>query len=163
MLLYLFFDYLLSISPKKWKLKNGPRLPTLPYPGVPIQINRRQGITEFSRKGTSCLTSFYTVFAPTHNQYPDSYQYSPVVRKYYAKPQYQQLFFYVLVNNPHVPSVRSFLASSLNKIIIPDASQVLRAAEYIILYSMKKTGEKALVIRTPLSFECCRKRPRDST
>ena len=26
-----FFDSLLSTCPKKWKLKNGPRLPTLPY------------------------------------------------------------------------------------------------------------------------------------
>ena len=31
MLLYLFFDSLLSTCQKKWKLKNGPRLPTLPY------------------------------------------------------------------------------------------------------------------------------------
>ena len=30
MLLYMFFDSLLSTGPKKWKLKNGPRLPTLP-------------------------------------------------------------------------------------------------------------------------------------
>ena len=29
MLLYLFFDSLLSTCQKKWKLKNGPRLPTL--------------------------------------------------------------------------------------------------------------------------------------
>ena len=31
MLLYLFFNSLLSICLKKWKLKNGPRLPTFPY------------------------------------------------------------------------------------------------------------------------------------
>ena len=31
MLLYLFFDSLLLTCQKKWKLKNGPRLPTLPY------------------------------------------------------------------------------------------------------------------------------------
>ena len=31
MLLYLFFDYLLSTCSKKWKLKNGPRLTPLPY------------------------------------------------------------------------------------------------------------------------------------
>ena len=29
----LFFDSSLSTCPKKWKLKNGPRLPTLPYTG----------------------------------------------------------------------------------------------------------------------------------
>ena len=31
MLLYLFFDCVLFTCPKKWKLKNGPGLPTLPH------------------------------------------------------------------------------------------------------------------------------------
>ena len=35
MLLYLFFNYLLSTCQKNWKLKNGPRLPTLPYYELP--------------------------------------------------------------------------------------------------------------------------------
>ena len=29
MLLYLFFDFFIGYLPKKWKLKNGPRLPAL--------------------------------------------------------------------------------------------------------------------------------------
>ena len=38
LILYLFFDYLLSTFPKKWKLKNGPRLPTRLYNMIMLVI-----------------------------------------------------------------------------------------------------------------------------
>ena len=38
LILYLFFDYLLSTFPKKWKLKNGPRLPTRLYSMIMLVI-----------------------------------------------------------------------------------------------------------------------------